>query len=261
MKNYLVGICATLIFLSSCVSPNNKESKTPTWESMFNGKNLEGWQMKIKGYEPGNNYGQTFRVEGGILQVNYDQYERFDQKFGALYHKNPYTDYRLKVEYRFVGDTATGAPPWGFRDSGIQYYCQSPASMGLVQNFPVSLEYNLHGGNGTEDRPNGQICTNGTLVDINGVQSTSYCTPATVPVTLHGDQWVTAEIDVRGNSISHWVNGVEILTFTNPRYNPEHELAKTFITGDNQKIEPGYISLQSNSHPIEFRKIEIKPYP
>jgi hypothetical protein len=248
-----------LLFISILVSfsPADKKGK---WTPLFNGKNLEGWTMKIVGYPLGENFGNTFRVEDGILSVRYDQYKSFDNTFGALYYNKELSDYRLKVEYRFVGETAPGAPSWGYRDSGVQYHCQAPATLGLKQNFPVCLEYNLHGGNGKDENPVGEICTSGTMVDINGKKNESFCTLPFVKRTFHGDQWVTLEIEVRGNTIKHFVNGEEILQFENPRYNPEHALGKTFIKGNNNTLRSGFISLQSNSHPIDFRKIEIMEY-
>jgi hypothetical protein len=254
-----------LILLFACGKSGSTQAETAApeaetaWQSLFNGKNLDGWAVKINGYELGDNFANTFRVEDGILKVSYDDYERYDQRYGALITEQAFTDYRLKVEYRFVGDTATGSPSWGFRDSGIQYHGQSPQSMGKDQNFPICLEFNLHGGDGVKERPNGQICTIGTKIEINGEENSSFCTPPTVSRTFHGDQWVTAEIEVQGDTISHWVNGEKILTFTNPHYDPKHELGKTFIQGDQNRLRSGHISLQSNSHPIEFRKIEWRP--
>lgn len=235
---------------------NRKEK----WVKLFNGKDLKGWTMKISGYELGNNFGNTFRVENGILSIKYDQYDSFRNRFGALYYDKKFTNYRLKVEYRFVGETTPGAPVWGYRDSGVQYHCQAPSSLGLNQSFPVCLEYNLHGGNGKDERPVGEICASGTFVEVDGKRNASYCTPAKVKRTFHGDQWVTLEIDVRDGKIGHFVNGEEILTFENPRYNPAHELGKKFIVNGDDRVKDGYISLQSNSHPIDFRKIEIMEY-
>jgi hypothetical protein len=40
------------------------------WISLFNGKNLDGWIIKITGYEINENYKNTFRVEDGILRVS-----------------------------------------------------------------------------------------------------------------------------------------------------------------------------------------------
>ncbi len=232
-----------------------------TWEPLFNGTDLSGWTPKIVGHPLGENFGSTFRVEDGILSIRYDAYGgNFDNRFGALFYNESLGNYRLRAEYRFVGETAPGGPAWGFRDSGIQYHCQAPESMGLDQPFPVSLEYNLHGGNGTEERPVGAVCGNGIFVEIEGERNSSYCTPPAVSRTFHGDQWVTLEIDVKDGVITHFVNGEEILRFTNPAYNPDHELAKSLIKGSNLVVTGGYISLQSNSHPIDFRKIELLRY-
>ncbi|MEH6408575.1 MAG: DUF1080 domain-containing protein, partial [Leeuwenhoekiella sp.] len=116
------------------------------WETLFNGKDLEGWTMKIVGHPLGENFGNTFRVSDSILSVRYAGYENnFDERFGALYYNEKFTNYRLKVEYRFVGETAPGAPEWGFRDSGVQYQCQPPSTLKIDQPFPISLEYNILG--------------------------------------------------------------------------------------------------------------------
>jgi hypothetical protein len=262
MKQSQLLLASLLFILFSC-SANKKtvdKATTQKWVSLFNGRNLDGWQMKIAGYPLGENYGNTFRVEDGILSTRYNQYDSFRSKFGALYFNKKFTNYRLKVEYRFVGELTPGAPSWGFRDGGVQYHCQPPSTVGLTQSFPVCLEYNLHGGNGQDNRPVGEICASGIFVEINGKRNTSYCTPAAVKRTFHGEQWVTAEIDVRDSVITHYVNGEEILHYKNPRYDPAHAIGKTFIVNGNDKVRDGYISLQSNSHPMDFRKVEIMEY-
>jgi hypothetical protein len=241
------------VFLSGAKEP-------PKWKSLFNGKDLKGWQVKIAGYPLGENFGNTFRVEDGILQTRYNAYDSFRVKFGGLYYKEKFKNYRLKVEYRFTGELTPGAPSWGFRDGGIQYHSQSPESIKIDQPFPVCLEYNLLGGNGKDERPTGDICCSGTYVLIDGKKNSSYCSPPTLKKTFHGDQWVTLEIEVKDQSIRHFVNGEEILHFEDPRYNPDHPMGKTFIVNGSDKVKDGYISLQSNSHPMDFRKIEIMEY-
>ena len=263
MQRIILFLLATLYL--SCnpaikdVAPNKQAAFK--WVDIFNGKNLDGWTMKINGYPLGENFANTFRVEEGILKVRYDGYgENFSDRFGAFFYNKKLGNYRLKVEYRFVGETAPGAPEWGYRDSGVQFHSQSPTSMKIDQPFPICLEYNLHGGNGTEERPVGAICANGMKVEINGQFNSSYCTPATAQRTFHGDQWVTLEIAVIDGQITHFVNGEEILSYANPIYNEEHELGKTFINNGNKIVKDGYISLQSNSHPIDFRKIQLINY-
>lgn len=251
-----------LFLLQACLTKKAGvgHSDAKKWVSLFNGKNLNNWTTKIAGYKLGENFGNTFRLENGILSTRYDQYDSFNNRFGALYYTKKFTNFRLKVEYRFVGNLTPGAPSWGFRDGGIQYHCQPPETVGLNQLFPVCLEYNLLGGNGKDERPTGEICASGMYVETNGKRNASFCTPPQVKRTFHGDQWVTAEIDVHDGKITQFVNGEQIIEFKNPRYDSAHAVAKNFIIAGNDTVKDGYISLQSNSHPMDFRKIDIIEY-
>ncbi|TVZ14285.1 DUF1080 domain-containing protein [Maribacter sp. MAR_2009_72] len=263
----------TLLTLISACNTKKKDNKgmnesiavledtIPQWVSLFNGTDLTGWTIKIPGHALGENFGNTMRVEDSILKIRYDAYgTEFNNRFGTVYYDKYYSNYRLKVRYRFVGETAPGAPTWGYRDSGIQFHGQPPATQKMDQAFPVCLEYNFHGGNGIEDRPLGAACTNGMFIEYKGTQNTTTCIPAEIPKTFHGNQWVTAEIEVNNGEIKHFVNGEEILRYANPTYNTENEMAKSLIDGDNTQVKGGYISLQSNSHPIDFKTIEIMEY-
>ena len=271
IKNALLIFLFVLIGCISCKDEKTVKQNTvatpsenlpkENWVSIFNGKDLEGWTIKINGYPLGENFGNTARVNDEILSIRYDQYgPEFGERFGALFFDKKLSNYRLKVEYRFVGETASGAPEWGYRDSGIQIHTQPPNTVKLDQRFPICLEYNLHGGNGTDDRPLGAICGIGMHMEVDGAKNTSFCTQAKVSKTFHGDQWITVEIDVKDGKIKHFVNGEEILSYSNPTYDPENEFAKEFIKDGNLSVNSGYISLQSNSHPIDFRKIELLEY-
>ena len=261
-----------LILLFCCKDKRNavgKESLTEEigvsdkkgWVSIFNWTDWAGFTMKIKGYPLGENFGNTFRVEDGILKVRYDGYgPDLMGRFGTLYIDKSLKDFRLRVEYRFVGETASGAPEWGYRDSGIQFYGQPPHTQKLDQAFPMCLEYNFHGGNGSDDRPLGAACGYGIFFEVDGKRNATTCVPATVAKTFHGDQWVTAELDVKNGTITHLVNGIEIMSYANPTYDPDHETARDFIIDGDTKVKGGYVSFQSNSHPIDFRKIELLEY-
>jgi hypothetical protein len=257
-------VFSILISCGTIKKPTNEaleKSKTPEWVSIFNGKDLTGWTIKIPGYPLGENFGNTLRVEDGILKIRYDAYgPEFKDRFGTAYFDKYLTNYRLKVEYRFVGETAPGAPNWGYRDSGIQFHGQPPATQKLEQAFPVCLEYNFHGGNGIDNRPLGAACTNGMFIEHNGVLNKTTCIAADVSKTFHGEQWVTAEIDIKDGVITHYVNGEQILRYSNPTYNTENATAKMLMTNEDTKVKGGFISLQSNSHPIDFRTIELMEY-
>lgn len=229
------------------------------WISLFNGKDLTGWTPKIKGYELGENFGNTFRVEDGVLKVAYDQYQKFDNKFGHIFYKDKFSHYRLKVEYRFLGDQCPGGPSWAVRNSGVMLHCQAPQSMARDQEFPVSIEVQFLGGDGRRERSTGNLCTPGTHVVMNGQLITQHCT-SSKSKTFHGDQWVTAEIEVHGErTIRHFINGEEVLAYEQAQLDDGDADGSKLIKDGQKLIREGYISLQSESHPIEFRKVELLP--
>ena len=254
-QRVLSAVCV-LVMITLCAlgqdSPSNGE-----WTSLFNGKNLDGWTVKIAGHELGDNYGNTFRVEDGILKVCYDKYDRFDGKFGHLFYQEKFSNYRLRLEYRFVGEQIDGGPDWAFRNSGIMIHGQSAESMGKDQRFPVCIEVQLLGGRGTGERPTGNLCTPGTHVVMDGKLITPHVINSSSR-TYHGDQWVTVEVEVRGNTIKHIVEGETVIVYNDPQIDEEEPDAKRLIEAGQKKVlTGGTISLQSESHPVEFRKVEL----
>ena len=228
------------------------------WVQLFNGKDLDGWTPKITGNVLGDNFGNTFRVRDGMLAVAYDKYTKFDEKFGHIFYKEPFSHYIIAVEYRFVGDQAPAGPAWAIRNSGIMVHCQKPETMTKDQDFPISIEVQLLGGSGTGTRTTANLCTPGTNVVMKGKLFTPHCVNSTSQ-TYHGDQWVRVEAEVHGNSVvTHRVNGETVLTYEMPQVGGgnvgKHDPA---AKKDGLLLESGYISLQSESHPIEFRKVEL----
>lgn len=230
------------------------------WISLFNGKDLNDWQIKFRGQELGVNHKDTFRVEDGLLKVVYDNYDRFRGDFGHIFYKDKFSHYRLRVEYRFVGEQAAGGPGWAFRNNGIMLHCQDPAGMRKEQEFPVSIEVQLLGGDGTSERSTANLCSPGTHVMMGDRLITQHCYNSTSK-TYHGDQWVTVEVEVRGNEvIRHIVEGEVVLEYTQPQLDDKDGDARLLIeAGAPLMIEEGYIALQAESHPTEFRKIELLP--
>jgi hypothetical protein len=77
--------------------------------------------------------------------------------------------------------------------------------------------------------------------------------------TYHGEQWVRAEVEVNGSGkIKHFVNGALVLEYEQPQIGggnvSGHDPA---VKKDGTLLEGGSISLQSESHPVEFRKVEL----
>ena len=232
------------------------------WVSLFNGKDLTGWTPKIRGYPAGENFGETFRVENGVIQVSYDQYfDTFNGRFGHLFYKTPFSNYVLKLEYRFTGKQIPGGPGWAFRNSGIMIHGQTPESMDKNQDFPVSVEVQLLGGNGKNPRSTGNMCSPGTHVVIGGKLIKTHCMQSTSK-TYHGDQWVQIEVEAHGNGkIIHRVNGEVVMEYEKPQLDDGDASAKKLIKGPDLMLYGGTISLQSESHPVEFRNIFIRELP
>ncbi|HTN73922.1 MAG TPA: DUF1080 domain-containing protein [Pirellulaceae bacterium] len=230
------------------------------WIPLFNGKNLDGWTPKIKGHALGENFGNTFRVEDGLLKVGYDKYTNFDGQFGHLFYKEPFSNYRLRLEYRFVGEQAKGGPGWAFRNSGVMIHGEKPETMEKDQEFPASIEVQLLGGNGKQARTTSNLCTPGTNVVMDGKLITQHCINSKSK-THHGDEWVIAELEVHGSKvIKHWLDGEVVLEYNEPQLDDRDAHSKELLKTVGEKLlSGGTISLQSESHPIEFRKVEILP--
>lgn len=251
--NYIILIIAIFIFSDSYAQPAGK------WKQLFNGKNLAGWTVKISGHEYKNNFGNTFRVKDHILKVEYDQYKNFDEQFGHIFYKTPYSYYIIAVEYRFTGKQVSGGPDWAYKNSGIMVHCQPPSSMLKNQDFPISIEVQLLGGDSTGERSTCNLCTPGTNVEMNGKLFTPHCINSSSK-TFRGEEWVRAEVMVLGDSIiKHIINGDTVLSYTKP------QIGGGVVTNydsaykqDGRPLSSGYIALQSESHPVEFRKVEIR---
>ena len=246
------------------VSASSGHKSAPKWISLFNGKDLSGWKVKIRNHALGDNFANTFSASDGVMKVNYDSYENFNEQFGHIYYEQKFSYYLLSIEYRFVSEQAKGGPGWAIRNSGVMVHSQAPETVGLKQDFPISIEVQFLGGNGKDERHTANLCTPGTHVVYNGKLMTDHCVNSTSK-TFHGDQWVNVDVLVLGNSrIKHIVNGDTVLTYEKPQigggvvtdFDPK-------IKVDGQPLTEGYISLQSESHPIEFRKValfDLAPY-
>jgi len=257
-RKWIVVLCVCMGLFTFCTQGEKQETE-PEWISLFNGENLEGWTPKFAGHELGENVLNTFRVEDSLLKVSYEQYDEFNNRFGHLFYKDKFSHYKLRAEYRFVGEQVKGGADWAFRNSGLMIHCQSPKTLSLEQSFPVCIEVQLLGGNGQDERTTANLCTPGTNVVMNGELETDHCINSSSP-TFHGDQWVTVTVEVYGDStIKHFVNGELVMQYDKPQLDPEDEMAQPFVEGDNLLWGEGYISLQAESHPVEFRKVELLP--
>ncbi len=253
MKQLLTG-CLLLL----CAAGISQKKQPPLkWQQMFNGKNLKNWTIKIKDHKLNENFGNTFRVTDGLLTVSYDQYDDFKEQFGHIFYNKKFSTYLLRFTYRFVGQQVKGGAGWALRNSGAMLQSPAPQTMELDQDFPISLELQLLGGNGKDERHTGNLCTPGTNVVLNGELFKTHCVDSKSK-TYHGEQWVTAGALVLGDSvIKHIVGGDTVLTYEKPQYDGRDTWVQKAGFKGGDLIKEGFISLQSESHPVQFSKVEI----
>jgi 3-keto-disaccharide hydrolase len=241
-----------------CLAQTQSDADRKEWIPLFNGRNLDGWIPKIAGYPLGENFADTFRVEDGVLKVGYEKYPVFDNKFGHLFYRQKYSYYILAAEYRFVGEQVKGAPSWALRNNGLMIHSQAPETMTKDQDFPISIEVQLLGGGPTGDRSTANVCTPGTEIFQNGAMVKGHCTNSTAP-TFRGDQWVRVEVEVHGSEhIRHIVGGKTVIEYDLPQIGGSG--VNNFdpaVKKDGALLTEGYITIQGESHPTEFRKIEL----
>ncbi len=273
MKQLLTIILLILIAVSCDQKQAPNDSNTEEWVALFNGVNLDGWEVKITGRELNDNYLETFAVEDSMIRIQYKNYDEFGTYFGHMYYETPFSYYRIKFDYRFVGDQLKGGAEWNVRNSGIMFHSQSAASNEFDQHFPVSVELQLLGGLNEGERTTANVCTPGTAVVMGDTVNYDHCINSTSE-TYHGDQWVSAEaIVLGGESMTFLVEGDTVLSFDKPQTTPY------FINGQDESqdweafgisrdkdmwkekggtiLTEGYIALQAESHPIDFKNIKL----
>jgi hypothetical protein len=253
-------VAAFVLAASACL-PAQTNADRKDWVQLFNGKNLDGWVPKFSGFELGVNYNDTFRVENGIFKVSYDKWADFGTPphFGHIFYKNQkFSHYIVAVEYRFVGEQVKGGPGWALRNNGVMLHCQAPETMGKDQDFPISVEGQLLGGGPTGTRTTANMCSPGTEVFRNGEMVKSHCINSSSE-TYRGDQWVRVEIEVHGSEkITHRIDGKTVLEYGNIQIGGGNVINfDPAVKKDGTPLGEGYISLQAESHPTEFRKVEL----
>ena len=240
------------------VRPGGGSAEQREWIQLFNGKDMDGWVPKIKGYALGENYGDTFRVENGNLKAAYDKYTTFDERYGHLFHRQKFSHYIIAAEYRFVGEQVAGGPDWALRNNGLMLHSQAPETMGKDQDFPISIEAQLLGGGPSGERTTANVCTPGTEIFQKGVMVKGHCRNSSSD-TYRGDGWVRVEVEVLGpDRVKHLIGGRTVLEYESPQigggnvinFNPAVKI-------DGKPLSEGYIAIQGESHPTEFRKIEL----
>tara|TARA_B100000614_G_scaffold261533_1_gene291417 strand:- start:484 stop:1380 length:897 start_codon:yes stop_codon:yes gene_type:complete len=266
--NNFLSILLILLLSISCDEKDKSNSNIEeNWISLFNGKDLDGWDIKFSGHKLNDNYNNTFQVEDGMIRVVYDEYETFDDKYGHMYYKKPFSYYKIRFDYRFLGEQTSGGESWNVRNSGIMLHSQSAKSNDLNQDFPVSIEIQLLGGLGKGPRTTGNLCTPGTQVVFNDKLDFTHCISSNSK-TYDGNGWVHVEAIILGDqSITHIVEKDTVLVYEKPQITTSYldddwdrygVTSKDYWKNISGKLlSEGYIAIQAESHAIDFKNIEL----
>ena len=252
----VIGSVVALHTQSKPAPPKNDPNQKD-WIQLFNGKDLKDWTPKFSKHDLGENFNDTFRVEEGLLKVRYDKWSKFDSEFGHLFYKDPFNYYIIGAEYRFVGEQVPGGPAWAIRNNGLMLHSPHPKTMLKDQDFPISIEVQLLGGFG-KPRTTANLCTPGTNVVMNEKLVTAHCVNSKSK-TYEGDQWVRVEVVIHGDElVRHMVEGESVLEYTKPQIGGGNvSPVDPAVKVDGTPLTGGYISIQAETAPIDFRKIEV----
>jgi hypothetical protein len=200
-------------------------------------------------------------VKDGAIIVSYDQYDQFGERFGHLFYETPFTTYRLRLDYRFVDGTPADTAAWAIANNGVMIFSQDPKTMAVGDSFPVSVEAQLLGPAPGQERFNGNMCSPGTNVVIDGALVTTHCVNSKSVSTPNGE-WVRFEVEVAPSGVvTQRINGADVFVYSQVQLDPEGRMANSEplveAAGGRVMLDGGYIALQSEGAPIEFRNIEI----
>ncbi|MCW5911243.1 MAG: DUF1080 domain-containing protein [Cyclobacteriaceae bacterium] len=254
MKKYL------FIFSLLVVACKPGEKSAEAWIDLFNSKDLNDWTVKIHHHDAGVNFGNTFRVADNMIQVRYDAYGDFNDQFAHLYYHKPFSKFHLKLEYQFTGELQRGAPDYTLLNSGVMFHSQDPRTMPKEQNWPISVEMQFLAGLGDgKPRPTGNMCSPGTDIVYEGKVYDGHCLSSSSK-TYGKDEWVQAELVVWGDSlITHIINGDTVLQYSKPAMGGGVVNGyDSLVWKPGMPLKSGYIALQSEGQPINFRNIRLR---
>lgn len=204
-------------------------------ESLFNGRDLSGWQADVPAKDKDAAAPASFAVRNGLLVS-------MGEPRGHLVTQKAYRDYRLEVEYRFPGKGG---------NCGVLVHASKPRA--LYEMFPQSIEVQMQSGDAGDfwciqetievpdmesrrPRKEGQLWGGGPADARRILNLTD---DSEKPL----GEWNRMVIEARGREITVWVNGDLV----------NH--------GTGASTDRGKIAIQAEGTEVEFRKVEIGPLP
>jgi 3-keto-disaccharide hydrolase len=242
MRRVLAKICLLMIALSLVPQGLLFAADLPATGKaikLFNGRNLDQFDIFVKssGLNPPSQH--IFRVEDGVVHVSGEEY-------GYIVTKKDFENYYLRAEFKWGEETYEPRKNKA-RDSGILYHVY-----GENRVWPSSIEFQfIEGGTGDILLVDGPSLTvKGERKEKTGrfnrfgkgawEDKAGYRDPNGDPEKPHG-QWNVVELLVDGGHVKYWVNG------------------KLVNEGTDSDPKGGKVLFQSEGAEVYFRNMEIRP--
>jgi hypothetical protein len=199
-----------LAFTEYSTAQSGSENK-PESIILFNGKDLNNWVFKLK--DPSVDPAKVFTIRGEVIHIS-------GNPFGYMRTKETYSDYKLHVEWRWLGEAS---------NSGVFVNAQPPDSIWLK-----CVECQLKAGNAGDF-----VCMNGADMTERTDKSKPFVNKLAASSEKPAGEWNTMEVTCKANTIEVYVNGV------------------LQNKGTNVNLSHGSICLQSEGKDVEFRNVYL----
>ncbi len=200
-------------------------------ESLFNGKDLDGWHVDVPAMDGDPNVASPFIVRNGLLVS-------LGNPNGHLITDRSFSNYRLEVEYRFPGNPG---------NCGVLVHASTPRI--LYDMFPQSIEVQMMHENAGDFWCIREDITVPDMERRRGAKAnwgTSEGKERRIKNLTDGSEaplgeWNRMQIEVLDRRVRVWVNG----DLVNDGY--------------DATANEGRIALQAEGAEVEFRKLMLTP--
>lgn len=246
----------TFLFLLNSILLYSQEKKKSDFLPLFNGKNLDGWYLKIKS---GDNElaKEVFTVD--TINKNIHIYKDFPDKYefntgkndthGMMYTDTTFSKFVLKFEYKWGKARINNFNKHQY-DAGVFYHISD------TNIWPKGIEYQIRYNHFERQNHTGDFVANNiTWYTVDGVTYTDPARGGKPNKTTSGEH--RAHMYSRYNALNGKWNKCEIIVMGN-KY-AIHKLNGRIVNlATNLPFNKGKIGFQSKTSEIFYKNIEIK---
>jgi len=228
------------------------------FETIFNGKNWDGWHLKIRNGSDKQAH-EVFSIENNMVHVYKYQVDSFDintrrcATHGLFYTNKMYSKYVLRFEYKWGEKIANNFDQWQY-DAGCYFHVLDD------DVWPKGVEYQIRYDHIKDRNHTGDLILSGVKAQWYCDENTQFCLPKDggVPNTPKGWMFL-AEDDVEYNALNGKWNQCEIIVMAD-KYAIYKLNGKVVNLLSNISVNEGIIGLQAETAEIFYRNIQIKEF-